>query len=343
MSVPVRATRRIHRKCRGNRFTNQLLLQKLTSCSNSSRGALKMKTINAIILAVVVLFIACAQPPVAPRLNVNVRVLQEEQTSNPDEDPQFEVTPTILPFGLAFTSLDLQVSNAGGGTVDYSITSLPNYLSASSVSGTLSAGEVKKIAVTIDRSKLNSGSHSGSFKVNDETISVSADVAEVVGSKFEVTPTILPFGLAFTSIDLQVSNAGGGTVDYSITGLPNYLSASSVSGTLSAGEVKKIAVTIDRSKLNSGSHSGSFKVNDETISVSADVAEVVGSKFEVTPTILPFGLAFTSLDLQVSNAGGGTVDYSITGLPNYLSASSVSGTLSAGEVKKIAVTIDRSK
>ena len=147
-----------------------------------------MKTINAIILAVVVLFIACAQPPVAPRLNVNVRVLQEEQTSNPDEDPQFEVTPTILPFGLAFTSLDLQVSNAGGGTVDYSITGLPNYLSASSVSGTLSAGEVKKIAVTIDRSKLNSGSHSGSFKVNDETISVSADVAEVTLDNWYVVP-----------------------------------------------------------------------------------------------------------------------------------------------------------
>src|SRR3989338_8746020 len=315
MSVPVRATRRIHRKCRGNRFTNQLLLQKLTSCSNSSRGALKMKTINAIILAVVVMFVACAQPPVAPSINVSVRILQEQATSDPDSDPDLFVSPTNFDLGKVNRSSSFVITNQGGGEMSYNVTNSSSRVTmAGSLSGTLGAGKNVEISFSV-----NAGTVADSAKVhvtsgsNEKVVRISWDVeapVHVPDPDLFVSPTNFDLGKVNRSSSFVITNQGGGEMSYNVTNSSSRVTmAGSLSGTLGAGKNVEISFSV-----NAGTVADSAKVhvtsgsNEKVVRISWDVeapVHVPDPDLFVSPTNFDLGKVNRSSSFVITNQGGG--------------------------------------
>ena len=138
--------------------------------------------------------------------------------------------------------------------------------------------------------------------------------------------------------------ASSGTLNYSITGLPSWLTASSTSGSVGTGGTT-ITFTVNASanSLSSGTYNATISFTNTTNgngnttrTAALTVNDVSASTLQVSPATNisssgavrgPFSPS--SFQYQLS-ASTGTLNYSITGLPSWLTASSTSGSVGTG-------------
>jgi len=78
--------------------------------------------------------------------------------------PVLLVTPTTLDFESTKTSLSLQISNVGGGTLTWSVTENPDKPWITSVSPGTGSGSTS-VTVTVDRAQLSGSSDTGTLAV----------------------------------------------------------------------------------------------------------------------------------------------------------------------------------
>jgi hypothetical protein len=97
--------------------------------------------------------------------------------SNP---PQMSISPTSLDFGSSATSLTFNITNAGSGSFNWSISDDQSWITVSPTSGTTTS-ETDQITVTVSRGSLSTGSYSGTITITPsvgsaQTVSVSMQV-----------------------------------------------------------------------------------------------------------------------------------------------------------------------
>jgi hypothetical protein len=157
----------------------------------------------------------------------------------------------------------LDISNVGGGTLNWNITDDADWLSVSPASGT----GASSVTVSVDISGLTAGSYSGTISVAATGASNTPQTVVVDLSVTEPPPVI---GLSATSLSfageqdgpdpadqtLDISNVGGGTLAWNITDDADWLSVSPASGT----DASTVTVSVDISGLTAGSYSGTISV-----------------------------------------------------------------------------------
>src|SRR6185312_7721212 len=133
--------------------------------------------------------------------------------------------------------------------------------------------------------------------------------------------------------------AARGTQNYSISGVPTWLSASSTSGTATtAGTPVTFTVNASANALAPGIYRATITFTDTTSSTTALTISAVlvvdeAAVLQVTPSTNmasvgnPGGPFLPSSFQYQLSTNSGTIGYSITGLPTWLSASSTSGTV----------------
>ncbi|MBY0230180.1 MAG: putative Ig domain-containing protein [Gemmataceae bacterium] len=233
-----------------------------------------------------------------------------------DVAPRVAITAIADQAGSEGDSVFLQVvADAGGGTMAYSATGLPNGLSISSstglITGTLTSPPLDgadPVVVTVS---------SGSF-------SSSVTFAWTVTPRVAITQPDSQSSLEGDSVSLQVvaTVPGGGTMSYAATGLPTGLAINTstglITGTISAGAASGTAceavVTVTQ-----GSSSARMRfywaVSPRVeIAFIADQTSVVGGS--------------VSLAVAATIPGGGSLAYSVTGLPSGVSINSSTGAIS---------------
>ena len=235
--------------------------------------------------------------------------------------------------GSNVSARTVQVSNTGGGTLQWSVgASTATWLSESPTSGT-GAGT---ITLTFQTSTLTAGNYTASFTVQSGTQSVTVNVQLAVLSTpvLTVTPTSFSLqtsvGTNVSARTVQVSNSGGGTLQWSVgASTATWLSESPTSGT-GAGT---ITLTFQTSTLTAGNYTASFTVQSGTQSVTVNVQLAVLSTpvLTVTPTSFSLqtsvGTNVSARTVQVSNSGGGTLQWSVgASTATWLSESPTSGT-----------------
>jgi hypothetical protein len=286
---------------------------------------------------------------------LGTQTLTATLTVNP---PALQVTPTTNiaatgtqggPFSPPSFSYTISVAS---GSVNYSITNVPNWLTPSSTSGTASSsGTTVTFTVNSNANSLTSNTYVNSINFNNTTNGQGnttrvATLTLNAPPVLQVTPATNMVasgtqGGAFSPSSFQYQlSASAGSVNYSISGVPNWLTASSTSGTaspsastvtftvnanasgLAAGTYGPIIITFTNSDTGQGT-----QTRTATLTVNAPV-------LQVTPTgnIVVAGnqgaLALSSFPYQLS-ANAGTVNYSISGVPSWLSPSSTSGNVSS--------------
>lgn len=93
-----------------------------------------------------------------------------------------------------------------------------------------------------------------------------------------VTTTDLAFGVETGPRTIEFSNTGQGPVTWQAVGDSTWLTIVPASGTLAAGEAARIAVTVDRDALPTGSYTGAVELRAPTST------EIVGVGMVVSPT-----------------------------------------------------------
>jgi hypothetical protein len=269
--------------------------------------------------------------------------------------PVLQVTPStnIVASGtqggpFSPSSFQYQLS-ASTGSANYSISGLPNWLTASSTSGTAStSASTVTFTVNANATGLAPGSYGPTnitFTNSDTgqgtqtrtaTLAVNAPVLQVAPAA-NISATGNQGALPPSSFQYQIS-ANGGTVNYAISGVPSWLSPSSTSGNVSSsGTTVTFTMNANANSLSPGTYGPTtitFTNTDTNQGTQARTATLTVNApvLQVTPTanILAVGnqgaLPLSSFQYQLS-ANASSVNYSISGVPNWLTPSSTSGTL----------------
>jgi hypothetical protein len=269
--------------------------------------------------------------------------------------PTLQVTPTdnIVaagnqggPFSPPLFQCQL---SASAGSINYSISGIPNWLTASAASGNVSSsGTTVIFTVNANANSLAAGTYGPTtitFTNSDtgqgtQTRNVTLTVNSL---PLQVAPTTNiaasgpqggPFSPSSFSYILSIAS---GSVNYSISNVPNWLTPSSTSGTASSsGATVTFTVNANANSLSPNTYVSSINFNNTTNGQgnTTRVATLMVNPqpaLQVTPATNMVALGTQggpfsppSFQYQLS-ASAGSVKYSITGLPNWLTASSTSG------------------
>lgn len=264
------------------------------------------------------------------------------------------------PVGLPATPQTLSITNIGGGTLIFMIEDDQTWLNVDQVIG-LSDGDTNDATMTADCTSLIGGSYIGTISVHhngtDPLIDTPVDINVYLTCTVIAQPTI---GLDQTTMNfaaiagsmaapqtLSVSNTGTGTLNYTIDDDSGaaWLTASPLSGS-STGETDPITVNADCTSLVAGIYNGAITVTDaaatnspQTVNVSLDCTLGPTINLDQTSFTINADVGAVALDqtLNVSNSGGGTLNYSITDNAAWLTVNPTQGS-STGEQDPIAIS-----
>ncbi len=154
------------------------------------------------------------------------------------------------------------VFNAGGGTLNYTITDDASWLTCFPTSGSLTVSP-EAITVTIDASVLGSGQHTATITITDAGASNSPQTIPVVLT-VDQAPVLSALPLAINenlwpgqisnAHYISISNPGGGTMNYTVSESAPWLTLAATSGNCS-NETDLIYLAIDATGLSAGNYS----------------------------------------------------------------------------------------
>ena len=259
---------------------------------------------------------------------------------------QLAVTPSSLSFSATAGGVDpegktLQVSNAGGGTLEWSASADAGWLQVSPGSGT-GAGT---ITVTASLDGLEPGAHEALVTVSGagtRTIPVTFTVdAAPTPPALQVTPDSLSFEAvagqaARADRTLSIANTGGGTLEWTASDDAEWLSLAPDHGT-GDGDLE---ASVDSEGLGAGTYHAEIVIEaagadnaPRSIPVTLTV-DPPPPVLDVTPGALSFtgvqgGTSPAAKTLAVSNTGGGTLSFTAADDAAWLSVTPASGSAPA--------------
>jgi Divergent InlB B-repeat domain/Viral BACON domain len=271
--------------------------------------------------------------------------------------PLLQVTPATTmdaagnPGGpFAPSSFQYQLS-ATAGTINYSISGFPNWLTPSSTSGTASTGTTVTFTVNANANSLGVGIYGPTtitFTNSDSGQGTQTRTAALIVNPpaLQVTPATNivasgtqggPFSPSSFSYTLSATY---GSVNYSITNVPNWLTPSSTSGTASTGTTVTFTVNANANSLAANTYIAAitFTNSDTGQGTQSRTATLTVNPptpvLQVTPTtsIVASGTQggpFTPSSFSYTvRASSGSVNFSISGVPSWLTPSATSGAAS---------------
>ncbi len=182
--------------------------------------------------------------------------------------PVLRVTPTTLTLGVSGSTVTasqaVSVSNAGVGTLNWTASSNAGWLTVSPASGSGAAS----VQITANKTGLASGTFNGivtfvasGASLSPQQVAVSFTVPSTTPPAPSASPQTLSLaalagGSAPASQQITIGNIGGGTLSWSATATPTWLSVSPATGQAPGA----LSVTASITGLAAGSYQGSVVV-----------------------------------------------------------------------------------
>lgn len=279
--------------------------------------------------------------------------------------PRIGLSPSTLSFAAPVSGPDpasktVTIQNTGGGTLDWTSSFSPSWLTGSPSSGTLTAGASQDVTLSVNVAGLSSGTHNGTMTVTATGASNSPQTGGVTLT-LSATPTIglTPPTLAFDAAQggtappskaLSLTNVGGGTLNWTAAATASWLGVAPTSGGLSGGLSQALTVTVDPTGLVEGIYSASVTITapgasntprSTTVTLNVNVVPKIG----VNPKTLSFSAATdtgTSAPsaLSVTNAGSGTLLWTAAAADSWLSVDPVGGSVAALDSQPLLLSVN---
>lgn len=202
--------------------------------------------------------------------------------------PAIGATPTALQFahtagGSVPPAQEIQITNSGGGTLDWTATASDSWLSVSPDSGTAPA----TLSVSVAPAGLSAGTYNGTVKIaatgaSNTPVSVAVTLTVTApGASLAVTPTALSFsytvgGSTPAAQNISVTTSGAGTLSWTASSSVFWARVSPASGSASG----TLSVSVNPANLAAGTYTGNVQVT---------AAGASGSPASVTLTLVVQG------------------------------------------------------
>ncbi|MBN1352106.1 DUF1565 domain-containing protein [candidate division KSB1 bacterium] len=198
-----------------------------------------------------------------------IEVLQDAQ--------KIECVPPHADFGMNETSVTTQIYNFDIKPLNWSIapTSVPAWLSISPMQGSLGPGEGKLVSLTAKRPGVT-GLQKATLRITGQGFKseLAVRICAEGPSRLKLVQSSLDFGTSERSLPLLIENSGGSPLAWSIEPPLNANCVTRIfpqQGTLEAGGLDYINISIDRKTLAAGLHRAALKLNSGGGAQAVDV------------------------------------------------------------------------
>jgi hypothetical protein len=258
---------------------------------------------------------------------------------------QLAVSPTTLDFLDTKTTLPLEITNSGEGTLTWNLVEDIPWLTVSDLSGSVTGSERKTITVTVNRAALNQGTYENVFTISSNGGNAIVTARVEVKTLLCVDPTDLSFGTTTEAKSVFVENCGNGTIDYSIVTDSDWIKASASSGTVT-NEKDPVSIWVEHSGLNPGNYTGQVIFNSSSGSTEVVITMTVPNLNEpqltLSDDLLDFGTSVAEKVITISNTGKQTLNWNLAKEQNWMIINKENGELMEGESEDIKVQVFRS-
>ena len=248
-----------------------------------------------------------------------------------------------IPVGSGIQSENMEVWNSGTGTLNYTVSDNRSWISVSPTSGnSTGSNDRDTLTVTLNPSGLAGGqTHTGTITINGQTgvtplaIPVSLTLNEEPVIAFSPTQLDLsyPIGAGLRQETFTITNAGTGTLDYTLTDNRSWITLSRSSGSLASGAQHQVTMTTHVNSLAEGSYTAIITATGQsgvaslqlpiTIEVFAEpIIRTSPAQFNITQ---PLGNGPVTQTMFIYNDGTGTLHYNISANVSWISFTTTTG------------------
>lgn len=251
------------------------------------------------------------------------------------------------------------VQNTGGGSLSWTASFVPSWLQGAPASGSLSAGAGTSLSLSVDVTGLAAGTYGGTLTVSAAGVSNSPQSVAVTLTVSQdpmigLSPTTLAFdapagGANPPSKIVGLTNQGGGSLGWSASPSAAWLSVAPSSGSLGPGLGQSLTVSVDTGALVEDTYTGTITIaaagasnTPATLAVTLNVN--AQPKIGLNPKTLAFsvpsdgGLSLPA-GLSITNAGTGTLAWTLGGGAPWLSATPAGGSLTALASQPVLISV----
>lgn len=190
-----------------------------------------------------------------------------------------DISPVTLNFGNTTEQLSFTITNNSTGTLTYSISGIPNFVTVSPTTGSVAARGKQAITVSvINRSSITSA-RNGQMTVNigsdSYTISVNVEPYQAEAINVDINPQTLSFDKDTEQLKFTMSSNYSKDLNYTINSNLDILTVSPDNGTLAARGRAEISVTVINRKDVTTDRNGSLSISmgGNTYVVNVSVAK----------------------------------------------------------------------
>lgn len=163
----------------------------------------------------------------------------------------------------------------------------------------------------------------------------------------EINPVSLYFGNTTEQLSFTITNNSTRTLNYTISGVPDFVQVSPTTGSLAARGKQAITVSVINRATITSARNGQMTVNigndSYTVSVNVEPYQAEVINVDINPQALSFDKDTEQLKFTMTSSYSKDLEYSISSNLDILSVSPESGTLTARGKTEISVTVNERK
>ena len=217
------------------------------------------------------------------KVSVKAGVTSSVQVAMSPIQPVLKVEPEVLDFGGEATSLALDITNSGKGTLEWTIDEEIKWITCSAASGK-TTDKVASVVVKASREGMEKGSYTETIVISSNGGSAIVKVKMSVGSaiKLSVNPDELDFGTAESQIQVTITNNGEKAVQYKASTANNWLTLDKASSSVHTTDY--INAIVSREGLDAGPYTSSITLSTDGGDIIIPVKMTVAHKCAPTVT-----------------------------------------------------------
>ena len=207
-----------------------------------------------------------------------------------------DIDPITITFGKSVEQASFSINNKSNQSLNYTISSYPDYIEVSPASGAVAAKGKQSVSVTVVNRKSINEPKNGQITVNvgnnSYIVSFSIEPYQEEKASVDVNPQTLNFDKDTNQLTFTMTSNNSYDQDYKITSNLDILTVEPSDGTLSAKGQTTINVTVNDRETITNARNGqlTIEMNGNTYVVSVNVAKYEeGGGSEDNPDDTPSG------------------------------------------------------
>ena len=257
-------------------------------------------------------------------------------------------SPTVVTMQDSQPSAKLYLTTEpSGGRLTWQVTAKPDWLTLNPGQGTVSGISSVTVSATVPAT-AQPGTLSGYVDLVASGGTAHIPVTVTIAASPKLTLSASSLSLA-AGVDTQVvvlHNPGRGYLQWTASASPSWLKVLPVSGYIATSDSATVKVIPNRTPLPAGTSTGSVSFTSTgtpaSISLPVSVAVSPAPRAMVRVSRLVFAGSGTR-SFYLINPGKGTLDWHVSAIDGWLTASPTSGAVAASDSVKVTVTADAAR